>query len=211
MDLLSTFQAPEPRVDDKPKRGTWLVEIRDEKTKQSLVVEHDEPLEAYVFVDPEVAKAAGREAAAWKEGERHAEGILVGELDGEYWVCFVELKQSLEYKDANKQEPSEHGFDQLAGSSEHFHPTPGSHGRDHHDQWVNETDPLEVVPVKNHRVVGLLVALRRMATPPPSRALRLGDTQVPLRALRLPMNEPNRNRTTFRDLLEQARVLRPAK
>lgn len=207
MKLLSTFLAPDPTVDEKPKKGTWLVEIKDEKTRQSLVVEHDEPLEAYVFVDPEAAKRSRRETAKWGEGERHAEGILIGEVDGDAWVCFVELKQSLEHKNEARQHPAEHGFDQLSGSASHFHPTPGSHGRDHHDQWADGTDPLEVLPSKNHRVVGLLVGLRRVAMPPPQRALRIGDTQVPLRTVRLAMTEPNRSRTTFRGLLDQAKVL----
>lgn len=102
MDLLSNHRAPPPDISDKPKRGTWLVEIRDRKTKQSLLVEHDEPIAAYVFDDPETSALSRRDAPYWQEGERHAEGILIGELDGEAWVCIVELKASLEHKDPRK-------------------------------------------------------------------------------------------------------------
>jgi hypothetical protein len=207
MDLLRKHRAPSPNVREKLKRGTWLVEIRDEKTKQSLLVEHDEPIDAYVFVDPEVSARAGREAVEWAEGERHAEGVLIAELDGEAWVCFVELKSSLEHKGGKKETPAEHGLDQLEGSARHFHPAPGSHGRAHHDRWVDGSDELEVQPAKQHRVVGLLVALRRMPMPPPRRALVFEETQVPLRAVRLSMTEPNRTRTTFRELLGAAYVL----
>lgn len=209
MEFLWKHRAPEPDVDEKPKRGIWLVEIRDEKTRQSLVVEHDEPIDAYVFVDPEASEKSGREAADWKEGERHAEGILIGKVDGIDWVCFVELKQSLEHKNTKKQNPADHGFDQLAGSAEHFHPRPDSHGRDHHDRWADRSDELEVSPEKNHRVVGLLVALRRVAMPPPHRALQIDGTQVPLRTVRLSMSARNRARTTFRSLLDAAKVLPP--
>src|ERR1041384_6882064 len=122
MELLSQYRAPAPDTRDKPRKGIWLVEIRDEKNRQSLLVEHDEPVEAYVFVDPEVSVRARRSVIPWREGERHADGLLVGELDGEAWVCFVELKMSLEHKESTKPAPSDRGLDQLEGSVRHFHP-----------------------------------------------------------------------------------------
>jgi hypothetical protein len=207
MELLSNHRAPAPAIADKPKRGVWRVEIRDEKTKQSLIVEHDEPVAAYVFIDPEVSARARRGAPRWQPGERQADGLLVGEIDGEAWVCFVELKTSLEHKDPTKSAPADRGLDQLEGSARHFHPLPGTRGREHHDSFADGSDELEVQPTKGHRVVGLLVALRRMPMPPPRRALQLEQSQVPLRTVRLSMTEPNRTRTTFRRLLDEARVL----
>jgi len=208
VDLLSSHRAPAPAVDDKRRKRVWLVEIRDQKTRQSLLVEHDEPVEAYVFVDPEVSAHARRGAPRWQPGERHADGLLVGELDGEAWVCFVELKGSLEHKDPTKGAPADRGLDQLEGSARHFHPLQGTRGREHHDAFADGSDELEVRPAKNHRVVGLLVALRRAPRPPPHRALELEQSQVPLRTVQLSMTEPNRTRTTFRRLLDTAGVLR---
>jgi len=207
MFFIADHRAPPPQVKERSRRGTWLVEIRDAKTKQSLLVEHDEPIDAYVFLDPETLPRA-RRSSLWAEGERHAEGVLVGELDGEGWVCFVELKGSLEHKDTTRQSPAERAFDQLEGSARHFHPTPGSTGREHHDQFADGSDELEVRPSKRHRVVGILVALRRSPMPPPHRAIVLEDMAVPLRTVRLSMTEPSRTRTSFRELLRKAAVLR---
>jgi len=208
MFFIADHRAPSPQVKEKSRKGTWLVEIRDAKTRQSLLVEHDEPIDAFVFPDPETMPRARRSASLWAEGERHAEGVLVGELDGEDWVCFVELKGSLEHKDAAKQSPTEHALDQLEGSARHFHPTTDSTGREHHDRFADGSDELGVRPSKRHRVVGLLVALRRSPMPPPHRAIVLGDREVPLRTVRLSMTEPSRTRTSFRDLLKKAAVLR---
>lgn len=208
MFLLADYRAAAPSVKEKPKRGTWLVEIRDAKTKQSLLVEHDQPIAAYVFPDPETLPRGRRGTSLWAEGERHAEGVLVGEIDGESWVCFVELKGSLEHKNAAKQSPAEHALDQLEGSARHFHPTSGSVGREHHDRFADGSDGLEVQPSRNHRVVGLLVVLRRCPMPRPRRAIDFEPMDVPLRTVLLSMTEPNRIRTSFRDLLKNAAVLR---
>lgn len=207
MFFIADHRAPPPEGVGKPRKGTWLVEIRDAKTMQSLVVEHDEPIDAYVFPDPETRPRTERTASLWVEGERHAEGVLIGELDGESWVCFVELKGSLEHKDAKKGAPAERALDQLEGSARHFHPTPGSPGREHHDLFADGSDELEVQPSKLHHVVGLVVALRRIPRPPPRRALVLGATEVPLRTVVLSAAERNRTRTSFRELLRAAAVL----
>jgi hypothetical protein len=207
MFFVADHRAPPPEVRERPRKGTWLVEIRDAKTKQSLLVEHDEPIDAYVFPDPEALPPEERGAPLWAEGERHAEGVLVGELDGVSWVCFVELKGSLEHKVAAKQAPAERALSQLEGSARHFHPAAGSSGRAHHDQFVDGSDELEVRPSKQHRVVGLLVALRRIPRPAPRRALALGAMEIPLRTVQLSMTEPSRTRTSFRDLLKAAAVL----
>jgi hypothetical protein len=47
-------------VKERPRKGTCLVEIRDAKTKQSLLVEHDEPIDAYVFIETETQPRARR-------------------------------------------------------------------------------------------------------------------------------------------------------
>lgn len=209
--LLSSASAPPPEaLGRRARKGTWQAEIRDFKTRQVLLVSHDEPLAAYWFVDPEehrAATAAGVGLLGWASDERRPDGLLIGELAGVHWTCFVELKSSLEHRDPEKQVPAEHALDQVAGAAMHFHPTAGSHGRAHHDRWADGSDPLEVVPRKDHRVVGVVVALRRVPRPPPRRALALGNTRVPLRTVQLPMTERNRGETTFDELLRHAGVV----
>src|SRR6185436_15774177 len=150
MFFIADHRAPPPQLKEKPRKGTWLVEIRDAKTRQSLLAEHDEPIDAYVSPDPETLPRVRRGASLWAEGERHSEGVLVGEIDGAGWVCFIELKGSLEHKDAAKQPPAERALDQLEGSARHFHPTSGSIGREHHDRFADGSDELEVRPSKGH-------------------------------------------------------------
>lgn len=210
---LAAARAPSPD-DDRDRKARrlhpWRVELRDLKTHQALFVVHDEPLAAYWFVDPEQQAAAatlGIGLLAWTVDERRPDGVLIGERDGVSWVCFVELKSSLEHKDPRKQVPAEHALDQVAGSAKHFHPSPRSHGRIHHDRFADRSDPLEVVPEMGHRVVGVVVAFRRVPRPPPRRALDLGTAKVPLRVVHLAMSRDNRVETTFTDLLRSASVL----
>ncbi len=191
-------------------KGSWQVEIRDLKTRQVLIVSHDEPLAAYWFVDSEKGETAAADGVGllnWGPEERRPDGLLIGAMAGQDWACFVELKSSLEHKDPKKAVPAEHALDQVASAAKHFHPAAGSHGRAHHDRWADGSDPLEVVPHKDHRVVGLVVALRRVPRPPPRRALELGETKVPLRTVQLPMSERNCGQTTFTELLRHAGVL----
>lgn len=207
MFLLSDHRAAEPNVKERLRKGTSLVEIRDAKTRQSLLVEHDEPIVAYVFQDPETLPPERRGASLWAEGERHADGVLVGEIDGESWVCFIELKSSLEHKKAQRQSPAERALDQLEASARHFHPSPDSAGQQHHEQFVDGTDELEIQPSRRHRVVGLLVVLRRIPRPVPRRALDLNQMEVPLRVVQLSMSSRGQTRTSFRNLLQNAAVL----
>ncbi len=196
MDRLSPFRAAAPEGWKKKKRH-WVVEIRDPKTKQSLVVEHDEPLDSYVI---------DVEAAGWGEGERHPDGILIAELGDTAWVCLIELKQSAKHK-GQEQAPAERALDQVEGGARYFHPEPvPSRGRAHHDQWANRTDELEIYPTKEHRVVGIVVVLRQAPRPPPVRGLRLGEKNVPLRVVQIPMKEPNRAIVSFTRLLADAGI-----
>lgn len=199
MDSLSPFRA-KPPAGEQPTKRKSIVEIRDPKTKQSLVVEHDGPLDGYVI---------DVEAAGWAEGERHPDGLLVGVLDSQWWVCFVDLKGSTKGTKPDKQSPAEHALDQVEGGARHFHPLEvGSHGRRHHDAWDDRSDELLVRPDSEHRVAGIVLALRHVPRPAPRRSVSLGDVRVPMRVVQFNMTEPNRSRLTFPKLLEDAGILR---
>jgi hypothetical protein len=198
VEHLSPFRVGPPSGTKRGKKS-WVVEICDQKTKQSLVVESDEPLAGYTI---DVAKAG------WKEHERHPDGALVGEVDGDAWVCFVELKGTLRTRE-QKQPPADHALDQLEGGVRHFHPlnrgtTAASHGAEHHDRWVDGSDPLDVRPTIDHHTVGIAVAFRQVPRSPPQRSPQVDSVEVPLRVTQIAMSKPNRATCSFKKLLENA-------
>jgi hypothetical protein len=201
VDLLAGFLADPPPGRKSTKR-IHVVEVQDPKTKQSLVVESDEQIAAYV-IDVESAK--------WATGERHPEGILVGACGGEDWVVFIELKGTFRPK-PNKELPTKHALDQLEGAVRHFHPigrrtNEVSYGAAHHDQWANGADELEVLPGKGHRVLGIALAFRQVPRPPPTRDVTVSDSDIPLRTAQVSMTSANQATVTFRDLLYLAGAL----
>jgi hypothetical protein len=187
---------PEGRTATK---SVSVVEIRDPRTQQSLVVESDETLSGYEI---DVI------AAGWKEGERHPDGVLVATLDGTDWVVFVELKGTL--KERRKQQPpADHALDQLEGAVSHFHPTgrgspDPSHGATHHDRWADGIDALAVRPGRNHRVIGVALAFHEVPRPAPSRPIPFGPIEVPLRISPVHKTGPNQTTLTLRRLLQLA-------
>ena len=187
MESLSNLLAGPPDG-VKPRKGTGHVEIRDEGTKQSLVIDSDEPLAGYHLDVPE---------AGWGAGEQHPDGVLVGELNGIGCVCFVELKGRFDKK----------AFRQLEGGARHFHPagrgtTIPSHGAGHHDRWVAGTDPISVRPVLNHLVLGVVVVNRAGTRQLPNR-VKIGKAWVALHVVQLSATR-NQATTTFRKLLRAA-------
>ncbi len=197
MDRLSSLAVGAPEG-FKRKKGEYVVEIRDERTMQSIVITHDEPLAGYHL---DVAEAN------WGD-ENHPDGVVVGELGGEAWVCFIEMKGTMKAKE-DKADPAEKALEQLAGGVLHFHPegmgTPNaSHGGTHHNAWADGSDPLDVRPSKNHRVIGIAVGFRQVPRPPPMRPLKIGPTRVSLRVVQISSNERNSVRLSFKDLLKHA-------
>ncbi|MBI5544383.1 MAG: hypothetical protein HY901_10865 [Deltaproteobacteria bacterium] len=137
------------------------VELRDRRTGQALRVTNDGALAGFDL-----------EKAEWGEGQPHTDGVLVGDLDGEVVVVFVELTGSLSDtpKEAGKETPAQHKLRQLTGAVRHFHP--GRDQRDgdaHHERFASGADPVEPRPLVAHRVLAIAVAGRqgsRLPTPP---------------------------------------------
>lgn len=177
-------------------KGQSVVFVEDARTAQRLVVESDEPLAAY---------GLDRDGV-WPEGEPHPDGVVIGELDGEVWVCFVELKGTLRAK-AEKEVPSEKALRQLEGGVRHFHPLDDTNGAEHHERWSRQADLPRPTPAPNHRVVGIAVAFRHVPRPPPNRVVALGSQRVPLRVAHLSANQRNQVRLGFRQLLRVAGFL----
>ena len=192
MDRLSPLEAGAPEG-FKRKKGEYAVEIRDKRTTQSIVITHDEPLAGYHL---DVAETQ------W-EDENHPDGVVIGELDGKAWVCFIELKGTMRPRE-DKAVPAEKALEQLRGGVSHFHPEGASHGTAHHEAWADDTDPLLVKPPKNHRVIGIAVGFRQVPRPPPVRPFKLGPTAVMLRVVQVPSNERNSVTITLRNLLRHA-------
>ena len=112
MDVLSAFRVGPPKGRNPTKRLS-IVEISDKRTRQSLVIEHDGAIDAFNFDVPE---------AGWREGEAHPDGVVVGDVDGEVIVCFVELTGRLTDDPGSKETPAEHKLRQIEGVARHFHP-----------------------------------------------------------------------------------------
>ena len=167
-------------IQPTPRGGLVEVRIADARTGQTLVVEHDGDLAAYDL-----------ERADWPD-EPHPDAVLIGELDGESSVLFVELKGRWD----------ERAFGQIEGGARHFHPAQGSHGERHHRRWASNDDRIRLLPPGNHRVAGLCVVNRAGARPLPTRRFSMYRTQVPLRLVQL-ASVRNEARTTFRGLFAQ--------
>lgn len=196
MQLLSELRLP-----DRGTKASYVIEIYDDGSEQSVVIESTEPLAGYNL-----------EAADWKEGERHPDAVIVGEVGGVVWVCFIELKTSMRPKET-KEDPALRALGQLEGGIVHFHPvergtTKANHGAFHHDQWEQEKDIIEVTPPKNHHVIGIAVGFRHVPRPPPTNLIRVGTARVRLAVVPLSGSERNRAKTTFSNLLRLAGAIK---
>ena len=59
------------RLEDQGSRAKYVIEISDDRSEQSVVIESTEPLAGYNL-----------EAASWGHGERHPDAVVVGEVGG---------------------------------------------------------------------------------------------------------------------------------
>lgn len=194
MDALpKVAHAPEK---EKNTASVTRVEIKD--GSQSLVVEHDGALSGW-NIDEE---------SLWEEGEARTDGLVIGDLDGEVVVCFVELTGNLQDKPYKPNETmAQHKLRQLDSVVDHFHPSgrgtsDANHGAVHHDAFASGADPVSPLPSPHHRVIAIVAANRlqtRLPTPP--RPLGVNSTVV--RQFRvLPKRGNGVARVSFRDLVD---------
>ena len=140
-------------------RDRYLASVRDRRTRQEIIFTSRERLRSFDLEDPE--------RAGWREGEKHCDGLVVGSVEGESVVCFVELKGTHD----------DRAIEQIAGAVDHFHPTSRAGGARgdgdaHHDRWAAGEDSWPHMPPADHRVVGVAISFHRVSrTPPTFRAL----------------------------------------
>lgn len=197
MDRLECFLAGPPAGRKATKRVS-IVEIRDERTRQSLVIEHDGPLNGYAVDVP---------GAGWQEGEAHTDGVVIGDLDGQVVVCLIELTGRIgdEQPQPGRESSAQHKLRQVEGCARHFHPLErgtdkANHGAVHHDAFAGGDDAVFPMPASDHRVLGIVVATRmgaRAAIPP----LRIGKSTVE-RQFRQVSQQQGRATISFRSLVQ---------
>lgn len=188
MDTIAPLRNDVTRL----SKNRVMVAIEDPRSRQRLEIDSDDELAAFRLDGHDIS---------WLQGEKHPDGVLIGCVDGATWVCFIELKGRLDNNDPPR------GFDQLLGGVDHFHPSgPESHGGQHHGRWLRGLDQLPVSTDHQHRVVGLIVAMRGGARAP-SQKLRKGPKEVVLATVPASMAERNVVRVSFRELLERAGLL----
>jgi hypothetical protein len=199
MERLSNLPARQPSKKGGTK-AAYAVQLDGGRSGQVLVVTSDEPLVAYQLDDPSVE---------WPEGVRKPEGVLIGELDGQSYVVFIELKASDDPEKGKKGKVVD-AAEQLQSIIEHFHPYSRSggaygHGDEHHDRWSNGDDELEVMPRREHAVVALALFRRLVARTPPV-VQRVGGREVI--QVFAPFHGASRNQLerTFRELLSHVTV-----
>lgn len=194
MDRISTL--PSYAVVGKERRGHFSAELREEKSGQVLAVTHDEALVAYQLDDN------GR-----PEGEKMADGVILGRLKQRSIVCFVELKTTLKAKEG--EDRVERALLQVQAAVEHFHPVGRSggtrnHGDDHHDEWASGSDPIAVVPEPEHEVIALVVTFRSLPRRAPEAPRKLGNKTIYRAVVQVSPAVMNRAATTFGELLRLA-------
>jgi hypothetical protein len=166
--------------------------LEDPKTSQRIELSSDEPFVVHRFDE---------EDGQWNTGS--PDGVMLAEVDGVSWVCFIELKGSADVAKAFRQleEAARHFAPEQRGGGENR-----THGDDHHDRFGDRTDPLELMPARAHDVVGVFVTFRQLPRALP-RTMSLAGKQVRLVAVQLPKKHPNHAETTPRDLLRKAAVI----
>jgi hypothetical protein len=174
-------------------RGAFRGALVDPRSQQRL---------EFVGDDPFVVISLDHSTVEWDTGKR-PDGVLIVELDGVTWVCFVEMKGKLR---------EERAFAQLKGGAEHFGPSSRaggrrSHGDEHHDAWAAAKDLVSPLPSKGHRVIGLFVTFRAVARIPPRPPALVAGRPIAMRAVNVPKKKPNRAEIDPRKLLREAGVL----
>jgi hypothetical protein len=174
-------------------RGTYRGAIVDPRTNQRLELQGDDRFVVYTLDDAIVTWGAGKKP----------DGILIVDIDGRTWVCFIEIKGKLD---------SERAFAQLTSGAEHFCPGQRSggnrtHGDEHHDNWTNGLDDLRVMPGSDHRTIGVFVTPRMLPVTPPRPPKTIGGRAFPVRAVQVSKEKPNRARISPRELLRKTGLL----
>jgi len=169
MKRLSELRSFESRGANR----TLAFELRSERSGQVLVVTSDEPLVAYQLDDPGYV--------SWPPGVRNPEGVLIGEIDGERWVVFIELKGT-DDPDKGKKGKVRDAAEQLRSMIHHFHPyarSGGEYGEGdaHHDAWRDGEDVLPVMPDRHHQVAGIAL-FRRVTVQAPAIVELVGGKTV---------------------------------
>lgn len=165
MDELLRLEAPRPtnrKSSGRPK-GKHVVEIKDPKTKQTLRVWSDDPLQAFILDDGEDGHV---------EGEKVPDAVIVGESPSGSFVLFVDLTMSMKPREKKgvtvPTDPSKRKLAQLRDGIRHFHPAKRSggelsHGDEHHDAWSRGQDLPNVAIKSEHRVGGLGIGFHHTA------------------------------------------------
>jgi hypothetical protein len=153
VDSLTALEVPAPTLPGRrTSRDRYLASVRDRRTQQEII-----------FTSRERLRSFDLEQAPWRDREKHCDGLVVGSVDGESIVCFVELKGTHD----------ERAMDQLAGTVDHFHPAgrqgaARAHGDEHHDRWSAGEDTWAHMPSADHRVVGVAIGFHRVPRAPPT-------------------------------------------
>jgi hypothetical protein len=177
---------------DYLRSGKHRVALVEPKTGQRIELSSDEPVVVYRFDE---------EDGQWETGS--PDGVMIAQVDGASWVCFLEMKGSAAFEKA---------FQQLEKAAIHFAPVergsggPRTHGDDHHDGFENGADALEVLPASDHAVIGLFVTFRQLPRPLP-KTMSLAGKEVRIVAVQLTKQHPNRAETTPRELLRKAGMI----
>lgn len=196
MERLSELESPAV-VDRKKSKQERVVQLSETKSRQVLVVTNDDELAAYQL-DTE-----GR-----RDGEKMADGVLLGRLGDRTIVCFVELKSHLRTEEGT-EDPSARALAQLASATQHFHPFgrgggEHAHGDDHHDAWRDGEDELAVRPASDHEVIELVVAYRAVPRRPAEPPRRVGATLVHRKVVQVSPAIANRAEKSLVQLLQLA-------
>lgn len=196
MERLAELESS-PVADRKASKRERVVQLSEAKSGQVLIVTNDDELAAYQL------DIEGR-----PDGEKMADGVLLGRLGGRSVVCFVELKSRLR-NEGEQVDPATRAFEQLASATQHFHPSARSggqrsHGDAHHDAWQSGDEELTVMPAKDHEVIELVVAYRAVPRRPPEPPRRVGNTTVHRKVIQVSPAVANQAEKTFGELLRLA-------
>lgn len=104
---------------------------------------------------------------------KRPEGLLISQLsNGDWWVIFIEMKRT------NNPDACISAVEKFQASIEHFcNNVPGSHGNEHHTQWMNRSDIIPNIPNRDHKIGAVMVVTRSGArTPNPIRVVPITPT-----------------------------------
>jgi len=173
--------------------GAYRGAIVDRRTNQRLEFAGDDPFVAITLDDNSVE---------WNTGKK-PDGVLIVDIDGITWVCFIEMKGISD---------TERAFQQLEGGARHFCPNGRSggartHGDEHHDAWTAGEDKLHVMPTNDHRTIGVFVTFRALPQRIPQPPLQIANSSFVRSAVQVSKKKPNWAEVSPRALLRKAGVI----